>query len=88
MIINFRATTVHKFKTKLRFKQYYFILSKEQPMLRKIKSSFEKENMQTQYSALVHNTDLHSHGYKLVIETYENNHSEKILAMNKNLAVR
>ena len=77
MIINFRATTVHKFRARLGFKQYYVILSKEQSMLTKIKSSFEKENMQTQYSALVHKTDLLSHGYKLAIETYENNHSNK-----------
>ena len=43
-----RATSTHKFRTRLGFKQYDVILTKEQSVLTKIISSFEGENMQTQ----------------------------------------
>ena len=48
VIMDFRTTAVHKFKTKLGFEHYYIILTKEQSVLTKIKSSFERENRQTQ----------------------------------------
>ena len=44
-----RTTSAHKFRTRLGFKQYDVILAKEQSVLTKIMSSFEGENMQTQY---------------------------------------
>ena len=47
-----RTTSALKFRTRLGFKQYDVILTTEQKMLTKITSSFEGENMQTQYNAL------------------------------------
>ena len=44
-----RTTSAHKFRTRLGFKQYDVILTKEQSVLTKVMSSFEVENMQTQY---------------------------------------
>ena len=40
-IIDGRTTTAHKFRTKLGFKIYGVILTKEESVLLKIKSSFE-----------------------------------------------
>ena len=45
-----RTTAAHKFRTRLGFKQYDVILAKEQSVLMKIKSLFEGESIQTQYS--------------------------------------
>ena len=39
----------HKVRTRLGFKQYDVILTRERSVLTKIMSSFEEENMQTQY---------------------------------------
>ena len=40
-----RRTSAHKLRTRLGIKQYDVILTKEQPLLTKIMSSFEGENM-------------------------------------------
>ena len=40
-------------------------------------SSFEGENMQTQYNVLSYTIDLYFHDYKLTIEIYENGHSDR-----------
>ena len=50
-----------KKKKKIGFKQYDVILTKEQSVLTNIKSSFEGENMQTQYSMLCYTIDLYFH---------------------------
>ena len=42
-----------------------------------MKSSFEPENMQTQYSVLGYVIDLYVHDYKLTIEVYENGYSDR-----------
>ena len=76
MTIDFRRTT-HKSRTRLGFKQYDVILTKEQLVLTKIKSSSEGENMQRQNSALDYRIDLYFHEYKLAIEIDENNHSNR-----------
>ena len=47
-----RTTSAHKFRTRLGFKQYDVILTKEQSVLIKIMSSYEGENTQTQYKVL------------------------------------
>ena len=47
-----RTTLAHKFRTRLGFKQYDVILTKEQSVLTNIMSSFEGENMETQYNVL------------------------------------
>ena len=44
-----RRTSTYKLKTRLGFKQYHVIWTKEKPVLTKIVSSFEGENIQTQY---------------------------------------
>ena len=49
VIIDCRITLAHKFRTRLGFKQYDVILTKQQSVLTKLISSFEGENMQIQY---------------------------------------
>ena len=43
VIIDFRTTAAHKCTTRLRFKQYDVILTKEQPVLINTKNSFAGE---------------------------------------------
>ena len=40
-------------------------------------SSFEGENMKTQYNILVYRIDLYFHDYKVAVETDENGYSNK-----------
>ena len=47
VIMDCRTTSVHIFRTRSGFKQYDVILTKEQSVLTKIMSSFERENLQT-----------------------------------------
>ena len=75
--IDYRTTSAHKLKTRLGFKQYDVILTKEQSVVTKIVSSFERENMQTQYNVLSYKTDLYFHDYKFAIEIDENGHSNR-----------
>ena len=49
VIMDRRTISAHKFRTRLGFKRYDFILTKEKSMLTGITSSFGGENMQTQY---------------------------------------
>ena len=67
----------HKFRIRLRFKHYDVISTKEQSLLTKVKSSFEGESMQTNYSVLDYSIDLYFHDYKLAIEIDENGHSDR-----------
>ena len=46
-------------------------------MLTKIRSSFERENMQIQYSVLGYRVDLYFDDYKLATETDEDGHSDR-----------
>ena len=74
------TTPAHKYRTKLGFKQYGVTLTKEQSVLTKIKSWFEVENTQTQYSLLDYRIDLYFHDYKLAIEIdghNENGHNDR-----------
>ena len=72
-----RVTTTHKFRARLRFKQYDVILTSQQSILTKIVSLFEGESMQTQYSVFGYRTDLYFQDYKLAIETDENCQSDR-----------
>ena len=72
-----RTTSTHKLRTRLEFKQYDVILTKEQSVLTSIMSSFEGENMQTQYNVLGYRIDLYFHDYKLTIKIDENRHSDR-----------
>ena len=75
--MNCRTTSTHKFRTRLRFKQFDVILAKEQSVLTEIMSSFEGENIQTQNNVLSYRTDLYFHDYKLTIEIDENRYSNR-----------
>ena len=76
VIMDCRTTSAHKCRTRLGFKHYDVILTKEQSVLTKIMRSFEGEYTQTQY-VLDCRIDLYFHDYKLVIEVDENGHSNK-----------
>ena len=68
----------HKFRTRLGFKTYDVILTKEQSVLpKKEMTRIEGENKQTQYNVLGYTTDLYFHDYKLEIEIDENKHSNR-----------
>ena len=75
--MNCRTTSAHKCRTRLEFKQYDIILTNEKPVPTKIISSFERENMQTQYKVLGYRIDLYFHECKLAIEIDENEHSDR-----------
>ena len=72
-----RTTSAHKFRTKLGFKQYDVIFTKEESVLTKIMTSLEGENMQAQYNVLGYRIDLYFHEYKLAIEIDENGHNDR-----------
>ena len=72
-----RTRSALKFTTRLGFKQYHVILTKEQSVLTNIMSSFEGENMQTQYNVLSYIIDLFFHDYKLANEIDENGRSDR-----------
>ena len=74
--MDFGTTLAHKFRTRLQIKQHDAILLKEQSVVTKIMSSFEGENMQTQYNVLSYRIDFYFHDYKLAIEIDENGHSD------------
>ena len=77
VIMDWTTTTPHKFRTRLGFKQYEVILTKELSVLTKIMTSFERENLKAQYNVLSYRIDLHFHDYKLATETDENGHSDR-----------
>ena len=58
VIMDCRTTLAHEFRTRLGFKQYDVILTKEQSVLKKTMSSFEGENMEKQYKVLSYRTNL------------------------------
>ena len=86
-----RTTLAHKFRTRLGFKQYDFILTKEQSVLTKVMNWFKGENMQTQYNVLSYRIDLYFHDCRLAIEIFENGYSDRNIEykkqQNKNLVV-
>ena len=71
------TTVTNKFRKRLGFKQYDVILTKEQSVITKIMSSFEGENMQTQYKILSYKIDLYLDEYRLAIEIDENEQSNR-----------
>ena len=56
-----RTTSAHKFRARLGFKQYDVVLAKKQSVIAQIMSSFEGENMQTQYKVESYRIDLYFH---------------------------
>ena len=72
-----RTISGHIFRARLEFKQYDVILTKEKSVLKKIMSSFEGENMQTQYNVLGNRIYLYFHDYILAVEVDENGQSNR-----------
>ena len=64
-------------KKKLGFKLHNVINTKEQTIINSIKDTFERENIQTQYSVLGYRIDLYFHKYKLAIEVDELGHNQQ-----------
>ena len=83
------TTLAHKFRARLRFKQYDVVL------LAKVMSSFEGERMETQYHVLSYRIVQYFHDQKLATEIDESEHSDKNIdyekkyknEQNKNLVV-
>ena len=55
-------------KRNLGFISHDVINAEEQAVINSIKDSFEREDMQTQYSVLAYKIDLYLHKHKLAIE--------------------
>ena len=66
-------------KRNLWFRLHDVIDTKEQEVLKLVKDAFEREDMQTQYSALGYRIDLYFHKHKLVIEVDELGHANRNL---------
>ena len=62
---------------KSRFTLHDVVNTKEQSVINSIKSVFEGEDMQTQYSVLSYEIDLYFHKYKLAIEADELGHADR-----------
>ena len=72
-----RAISARNFRTRLGFKLYNVILTKEQWMLTIKMSSFVGENMRTQYYVLGYTINLYFHEKKVAMEIDENEHSDR-----------
>ena len=94
-VVDSRTRSVHKCRTRLGFKQYNLILTKEQSVITGIVRSFEGENMQTQYNLLGYRNDLYFHDYKRAIEIDEYGWNDRSISyeierqkqQNKNLVL-
>ena len=71
-------TSAHIFRTRVRFKQYDVILTREQSVITKTMCLFAGENMRAQYNVLSYRIDLYFYDYKLAIETDENGYIDRI----------
>ena len=69
VIMDCITSSVHKFRTRLGFKQYNVILTKEQ--LASANKNNKSENMQTQYNVLSYWIEFYFHDYKLAVEVDE-----------------
>ena len=74
-----KTISAPEFRTRLGVQQYDVILTKEQSVLRKTMSSFEGENLKTQYSVLSYRICSCFQDYKLAIDIDENEHSGRII---------
>ena len=52
-------------------------MTKEHSVLKSIMDTFERENVQTQYSVLSYKIDLYFHDYRLAIEINEKGHKDR-----------
>ena len=74
-IMDCRTTAAHKFRTFQNDVISTKIISMS--VLTKITSSFEGENMKTQYNVSSYRIDLYFHDFMLAIEIDENGHSDR-----------
>ena len=79
-----RTTSAHKLKTRLGFKQYDVILTKERSMLARIMSSFKGENMQTQFNVLGYNIDLN---FIFMLSTLTISSKQKLMKMDTVISI-
>ena len=82
VIIYYRKTTLHEFRTKLGFRQYDAILTTDQSVLTKIMTSFEGYDMKIEYSVLGYRISFYFHDNKRVIKIDENDHIDGKVTMN------
>ena len=71
------TTSADKFRSRLGFKPYDDLLTKEQSVLTIIINSFEGKNIQGKYKVLSYGIDLYFHEYKLTIEIDGNGHNNR-----------
>ena len=74
IIMDCRITAAHKFRTSLGFKQHDVILTKKLPVMTKIRSLFEGENMQKRNSVIGYRIHLCFNEHKL---PKESGHSDR-----------
>ena len=79
-----RTTSARKLKTRLGFKQYDVILTKERSMLTRIMSSFKGENMQTQFNVLGYNIDLN---FIFMLSTLTISLKQKLMKMDTVISI-
>ena len=79
-----RTTSARKLKTRLGFKQYDVILTKERSMLTRIMSSFKGENMQTQFNVLGYNIDLN---FIFMLSTLTISSKQKLMKMDTVISI-
>ena len=72
-----RTDKSYSFSKNIGFKLRNVINTEEQTIVNSIKNTFERENIQTQYSVLDYRIDLYFHEYKLPIEVDELGHTNK-----------
>ena len=77
IIMNCRTDESCNLKSNLGFTLHDVVNTKEQSVINSIKSTFERENMQTQHSVLSYRIDLYFHKYKLAIEVDELRHAHR-----------
>ena len=75
--MNCRTDESCNLKSNLGFTLHDVVNTKEQSVINSIKSVFEGEDMQTQYSVLSYRIDLYFHKYKLAIEVDELGHADR-----------
>ena len=77
VIMDCRTDESCNLKRNLGFTLDDVINTKEQTVINSIKDTFERENMQTQYTVLNYRIDLYFHKYKLAIEVDELGHNDR-----------
>ena len=78
-----KTTWPHERRTRLVFKKYDVILTKEKSVLTKTISPFKGRNMETQYNALAYMIDLYLYDFELAIVIDKSRRNKEILNLDK-----